>query len=200
MSINERQAAEHAGSWKAGLGRAPHYTAKGFLSTGWTCIACPLDECEWHHDDPVDRPSPPGVIEALVREHLESHDLVDFLRTIQAGRDAIVAVRESNNRAWDVVNLHRLQAIRRGEHPTSDPVAQMLSAALVGTPEHEDVRREVTELSEGVAGAQGIASVPAGDGAAAPVECGWNPAQAGPDCDFDKECTVHGAAGPERMA
>lgn len=163
MSITEKQAAEHAasaGMWKADRGKAPHYTAKGFLSTGWTCIACPLDGCDWHHDDPIDRPTQPEVLEATVRGHLEGHDLVDFLRSLQAARDGIVAVRESNNRAWDVVNLHRLQAVHRGEHPTSSPVAQMLSAALVGTEEHDDVRRKVTELSEGVAGAQNIASVP----------------------------------------
>ena len=164
MSISEQQAAEHAGLWKADRGKAPHYGGRaGIEAGGWTCIACPLDDCEWHHDDPVTRPSPTGVLDQLVREHLASHDLVDFLTTIQTARDAVVAVRESNNRAWDVVNLHRLKAIHRGEHPTTDPVAQMLSAALVGTAEHEDVRREVTELSEGVAGAQGIASVPAAD-------------------------------------
>jgi hypothetical protein len=39
----------------------------------------------------------------------------------------------------------------------------MLSAALVGTAEHEDVRAEVTRLSEEVAGAQNIASVPASE-------------------------------------
>ncbi|MEW2402167.1 hypothetical protein [Streptomyces sp. NPDC046862] len=163
MTISERQAAEHAGLWKADRGQAPHYTAKGFLGTGWTCIACPLDGCDWHHDDPVDRPTAPEELEAMVREHLEGHSAVDFLRSLQAARDAIVATRESNNRAWDVVNLHRLRAIKRGEHPTMDPVAQMLSAALVGTAEHDDVRRELTETSEGVAGAQGIASVPAAE-------------------------------------
>ncbi|MFJ4473264.1 hypothetical protein ACIP2X_38020 [Streptomyces sp. NPDC089424] len=161
MSSTERQAAEHAGLWKADRGKAPHYTAKGFLSTGWTCFSCPLDDCDWHHDDDVSRPSAPAVLDGLMREHLASHDLVDFLRSLQAARDGIVAVRESNNRAWDVVSLHRLRAVRRGQHPTSDPVAQMLSAALVGTVEHDEVRRELTELSEGVAGAQGIASVPA---------------------------------------
>lgn len=164
MSISERQAAEHAGLWKADRGQAPHYGGRGGLvSGGWTCIACPLDDCDWHTDDPVSMPMDPALIEAAVREHLESHDLVDFLRSLQAARDASVAVRESNNRAWDVVSLHRLRAIQRGEHPTADPVAQMLSAALVGSQEHEDVRREVTELSQGVAGAEGIASVPAAD-------------------------------------
>ena len=176
MSTTEKQAAEHAGRWKADGGQAPHYTAKGFLSTGWTCIACPLDDCDWHHDDPTGRPSPPEKLETMVREHLEGHDLVDFLRSLQRARQSAVAVRESNDRAWDVVNLHRLKAVHRGEHPTTDPVAQMLSAALVGTAEHEDVRREVTELSEGVAGAQGIASVPAEE-----RECGWNPADATTD-------------------
>jgi hypothetical protein len=163
MSFTARQAAVHAGWWKADGGQAPHYTAKGFLSTGWTCIACPLDDCDWHHDDPTVSPAEPTTLEALVREHLASHDVADFLHSLQHAREGSVAVRESNNRAWDVVNLHRLQAIERGDHPTSDPVAQMLSAALVGTKEHEDVRRALTELSEGVAGAQGIASVPAAD-------------------------------------
>jgi hypothetical protein len=161
MSITERQAAEHAGLWKADRGRAPHYGGRaGIEAGGWTCIACPLDDCEWHHDDPITRPTAPEQLDAIVREHLQGHDLVDFLTTIQTARNAVVSVRESNDRAWDVVSLHRLRAIHRGEHPTTDPVAQMLSAALVGTAEHEDVRREVTELSKGVAGAEGIASVP----------------------------------------
>jgi hypothetical protein len=155
-----KQAAEHAGRWKADRGQAPHYTAKGFLSTGQTCLACPLDDCDWHHDEPVDRPAQPDILEAKVRGHLASHAPLDFLRSLQRAREGIVAVRESNNRAWDVVSLHRLKAVHRGEHPTTDPVAQMLSAALVGTAEHEDVRQELTELSQGVAGAEGIASVP----------------------------------------
>lgn len=163
MSITEKQAAEHAGRWKADRGQAPHYTRTQPSIGGWTCVACPLDGCHWHHDDPIDRPAAPEVLEALVREHLESHDLVDFLRTIQTARDGIVAVREANNRAWDIVNLHRLKAVKRGEHPTSSPIAQMLSAALVGTEEHEDVRRQVERLSQDVAGAQGIASVPASE-------------------------------------
>jgi hypothetical protein len=163
MGSTEKQAAEHAALWKADRGQGPHYTRAAFTSGGWTCIACPLDDCDWYHDDQVVRPSAPEALEAKVREHLESHDLVDFLRSLQSARDNSVAMRESNNRAWDVVSLHRLRAVHRGEHPTSDPVAQMLSAALVGTEEHEDVRRELTELSEGVAGAQGIASVQASD-------------------------------------
>ncbi|QKV98221.1 hypothetical protein HUT19_41615 (plasmid) [Streptomyces sp. NA02950] len=151
------QAAEHAGRWKADRGRAPHYS-RALFSAGWTCVACPLDDCDWHHDDPVTHPSDPAELETRVREHLQSHDLVDFLRSLQTAREATEAVRESSDRAWDVVSLHRLRAIHRGEHPTTDPVAQMLSAALVGTAEHEDVRRELTALSEGVAGAQNIAS------------------------------------------
>lgn len=163
MSSSEKQAAEHAGLWKADRGQAPHYTRTQPEVGGWTCIACPLDGCDWHHDDPTARPSTPEVLEQMVREHLEGHDLADFLTTIQTARDGIVAVRESNNRAWDVVSLFRLRAVHEGKHPTADPVAQMLSAALVGAPEHEDVRREVTQLSQGVAGAQGIASVPAAE-------------------------------------
>lgn len=192
MSITERQAAEEAGRWKADRGQAPHYTPKGFLSTGWTCLACPLDGCEWHHDDSAGRPAAPEALDALVREHLATHDVVDFLRSLQNARDGAVAVQESNNRAWDVVSLHRLQAVHRGEHPTTDPVAQMLSAALVGTPEHDGVRRQLAELGEGVAGAQGIASVPASERAASVAECGWNPVQGSIDCDFDKDCPVHG--------
>lgn len=198
MNITAKQAAEYAGQWKANSGQAPHYTAKGFLSTGeWTCYACPLDGCDWHYDDPTDRKSKPeaveDAIELEVSSHLDEHDVWDFLYALQKARDNIVAVREANNRAWDVVNLRRLKAIHRGEHPTTDPVAQMLSAALVGTPEHEDVRRELTELSEGVAGAQNIASTPI---AAKP--CGWNPADTTTDCDWDPECSVHGAGKPER--
>ncbi|WP_333745708.1 hypothetical protein [Streptomyces sp. IBSBF 2950] len=153
----ERRAAEHAGLWKAARGRAPHYS-QALFSAGWACTACPLDDCGWHHDEPVTHPSDPAELETKVREHLESHALVDFLRSLQAAREATAAVRESSDRAWDVVSLHRLRAIHRGEHPTTDPVAQMLSAALVGTAEHEEVRRELTALSEGVAGAQNIAS------------------------------------------
>ncbi|MFF2571179.1 hypothetical protein [Streptomyces sp. NPDC058084] len=156
----ERRAAEHAGLWKAGCGRAPHYSRAPF-SVGWTCIACPLDDCDWHHDDDVARPGDPSELDTLVREHLQTHPLEDFLRALQAAREATAQVNKSNDRAWDVVNLHRLRAIRRSEHPYSDPFAQMLSAALVGVAEHEEVRRELTELSQGVAGAQGIASEPA---------------------------------------
>ncbi|MFJ3141752.1 hypothetical protein ACIPJM_04775 [Streptomyces halstedii] len=161
-SISEKRAAEHAGLWKADLGQAPHYT-RAFTGGGWTCIACPLDGCDWHHDDPVTQPSPPEALDAKVREHLEGHSVVDFLTSLQSARDAGTALRESNNRAWDVVSLHRLRAVQEGERPASDPVAQMLSAALVGTAEHGEVRAEVSRLSEGVAGAQGIASVPAGE-------------------------------------
>jgi hypothetical protein len=153
----ERRAAEHAGLWKATLGKPPHYS-RALFSAGWTCFACPLDNCEWHHDEPVSHPSDPAELETRVREHLESHALADFLSSLQTARDVTTAVQQSSDRAWDVVSLHRLRAIHRGEHPTTDPVAQMLSAALVGTAEHEDVRRELTALSEGVAGAQNIAS------------------------------------------
>ncbi|MEU1088991.1 hypothetical protein ABZ401_19510 [Streptomyces sp. NPDC005892] len=161
-SISEKRAAEHAGLWKADLGQAPHYT-RAFTGGGWTCIACPLDNCDWHHDDPVTQPSALGVLDAKVREHLEGHSVVDFLTSLQSARDASTTLRESNNRAWDVVSLYRLRAVHEGNHPTSDPVAQMLSAALVGTAEHDEVRAEVSRLSEGGAGAQGIASVPAGE-------------------------------------
>ncbi|MFD5452186.1 MULTISPECIES: hypothetical protein [Streptomyces] len=151
------RAAAHAGLWKADHGQAPHYSRAALEL--WSCYACPLDDCDWHHDDDA-RPSAPALLEAKVLEHLAGHNVVDVLRSLQAARDASVAVRESNNRAWDVVNLHRLRAVHRGEHAYSDPIGQMLSAALVGTAEHEDVRRELTELSEGVAGARDIASVP----------------------------------------
>ncbi len=54
-----RTAAEHAGHWKADNSQAPHY------STGhtawWTCLACPLDDCDWHHDDPHDNPGGVGL-------------------------------------------------------------------------------------------------------------------------------------------
>ncbi|MCZ0983923.1 hypothetical protein O1L60_44985 [Streptomyces diastatochromogenes] len=156
--VNALRAAAHAGLWKADLGQAPHYSRTALEL--WPCYACPLDDCDWHHDDDTARPSAPALLEAKVLEHLAGHDVVDVLRSLQAARDASVAVRESNNRAWDVVNLHRLRSVHRGEHAYSDPVGQMLSAALVGTAEHEDVRRELTELSEGVAGAQNITSVP----------------------------------------
>ncbi|MDP5310360.1 hypothetical protein [Streptomyces poriferorum] len=158
-SIDERRAAEHAGLWKADLGQAPHYTP-AFTGGGWTCIACPLDNCDWHHDDPVTQPSAHGIVEAKLQEHLKTHAMVDFLSSLQHARDSSTALRESNNRAWDVVSLHRLRAVHQGEHPSGDPIAQMLSAALVGTAEHEDVRAEVTRLSVDVAGARNIASVP----------------------------------------
>lgn len=199
MNITAKQAAEHAGRWKANAGQAPHYTAKGFLSTGeWTCYACPLDGCDWHYDDPTDRPDrashPEAIADAIeleVSAHIDEHDVWEVVCALQKARDNITAVREANNRAWDVVSLHRLRAIHRGEHSTSDPLAQMLSAALVGTPEHEDVRQEVTALSKGVAGAEGIASVPAS-------ACGWNQANASLECDWDPTCPTHGANGPGR--
>ncbi|MET7912037.1 hypothetical protein ABZS98_27980 [Streptomyces avermitilis] len=152
------QAARHAGLRKADHGQAPHYS-RGALDR-WPCYACPLDDCDWHHDDDAARPSDPALLEAKVLEHLADHNIVDALRSLQAARDGSVAVRESNNRAWDVVNLHRLRAVHRGEHAYSDPVGQMLSAALVGTAEHNDVGRELMALSEGVAGARDITSVP----------------------------------------
>ncbi|MFF3505546.1 hypothetical protein [Streptomyces sp. NPDC003247] len=80
-----------------------------------------------------------------------------MLHSLQAARDASVAVRASKNRAWDAVNLHRMRAVRCGEHTHSNPVGQMLSAALVGTAEHDYVRRELTELSEGRMPAEPVA-------------------------------------------
>ncbi|MEV0641493.1 hypothetical protein AB0I77_42535 [Streptomyces sp. NPDC050619] len=101
------QAAKHAGWWKADHGQAPHYS-RAALDL-WPCFACPLDDCDWHHDDDTSRPSDPALLEAKVLKHLAGHDVVDVLRSLQATRDATVAVRESNNRAWDVVNLHRVR-------------------------------------------------------------------------------------------
>ncbi|WP_093893309.1 hypothetical protein [Streptomyces sp. Ncost-T10-10d] len=59
------------------------------------------------------------------------------------------AVRASSMRAWEVVQLCRQQAIERGEHPYSDPVVQMLSAALVGAEEHQAVRDQLGEAGCG---------------------------------------------------
>ncbi|MEV6679448.1 hypothetical protein AB0N09_21725 [Streptomyces erythrochromogenes] len=137
-NTNTRTAAEHAGRWKAGRGQAPHY-ASGH-EQWWTCLACPLDGCEWHHDDRHDAPAAPTALEALVREHVASHPLSDVLASLTAARDAMAAVNASNDRAWDVVRLRRQQAAERGEHPHSDPVAQQLSAALVGHEDHQAVR------------------------------------------------------------
>ncbi|MCX4525257.1 hypothetical protein OG982_06060 [Streptomyces sp. NBC_01551] len=133
-----RAAAEHAGRWKASRGQAPHY-ASGH-ERWWTCLACPLDGCEWHHDDRHDAPAAPAVLEALVREHVAGHPLGDVLASLTAARDATGAVNASNDRAWDVVRLRRQQAAERGEHPYSDPVAQQLSAALVGHEDHQALR------------------------------------------------------------
>ncbi|MFD9517677.1 hypothetical protein [Streptomyces sp. NPDC059979] len=133
-----RTAAEHAGRWKADRGRPPHYAVS--YREWWTCLACPLDGCDWHHDDRHDSPSAPAVLEALVREHVAGHDLVDVLAAITAARDATAAVDASNDRAWDVVKLRRLQAAERGEDPYGDPVSRILSAALVGSEEHQAVR------------------------------------------------------------
>ncbi|WP_190155865.1 hypothetical protein [Streptomyces litmocidini] len=41
------------------------------------------------------------------------------------------------------------RAAERGEHPCSDPVAQMLSAALVCTQEHQAVRDRLGEIGRG---------------------------------------------------
>lgn len=141
------EAAEHAGRWKADRGRAPHY-ATGHRQW-WRCLACPLDGCEWHHDDRHDAPTAPDAVESLIREHVAGHDLADVLTSLAAARDATEAVRASSDRAWEVVQLHRLRAVQRGEGPYSDPVAQMLSAALVGAEEHQAVRDRLTELHRG---------------------------------------------------
>jgi hypothetical protein len=98
------RAAAHAGLWKADHGQAPHYSHAALEF--WACYACPLDDCDWHLDDDVTRPTTPASLETKILEHLADHDMVDVLRSLQAARDASVAVRESNNRAWDVVNLH----------------------------------------------------------------------------------------------
>ncbi|KOU99090.1 hypothetical protein [Streptomyces sp. XY533] len=140
-------AAEHAGRWKAERGRAPHY-ATGHTQW-WTCLACPLDGCEWHHDDPHAAPGEAAVLEAVVREHVAGHDLVDVLASLTAARDATDAVRASSDRAWEVVQLRRQQAIERGEHPYSDPVAQMLSAALVDAECHQAVRDQLGDIGRG---------------------------------------------------
>ncbi|HET6857187.1 MAG TPA: hypothetical protein VFH94_08845 [Streptomyces sp.] len=137
-------AADHAGRWKAGCGRAPHFS--GAHREWSTCLACPLDGCSWHHDEPHGAVPAPDVVEALVREHVAAHDLADVLASLLTARDATAAVRASNDRAWDVVQLHRLRAVQRGEGPHTDPVAQMLSAALVGTDEHQAVREELDAL------------------------------------------------------
>ncbi|MEU6211841.1 hypothetical protein ABZ891_18285 [Streptomyces sp. NPDC047023] len=83
------------------------------------------------------------MLEALVREHVGGHDLVDVLACLTAAREATAAVNASNDRAWDIVRLRRLQAAERGELPYSDPMAQMLSAALVGHEEHRIVRDQL---------------------------------------------------------
>lgn len=137
-------AAEHAGRWKAERGQAPHYS-RAYREL-WTCLACPLDGCEWHHDEPHDAVPAPDTVEALVRAHVATHDLVDVLASLTAARDATAAVKASADRAWDVVQLRRLQAVQRGEGPYTDPVAQTLSAALVGTDEHQAVRDELAAL------------------------------------------------------
>lgn len=109
-------AAEHAGRWKAERGRAPHY-ATGH-EQWWTCLACPLDGCEWHHDDRHDAPSAPAVLEALVREHVAGHDVADVLASLTAARDATAAVNASNDRAWDVVRLRRQEAAEQASTRT----------------------------------------------------------------------------------
>ncbi|MGP3685229.1 hypothetical protein ACTVZO_11040 [Streptomyces sp. IBSNAI002] len=136
--IGSRTAAEHAGRWKAERGQAPHY------STGhaqwWTCLACPLDGCEWHHDDRHDAPADPTALETLVHEHVAGYDLAEVLASLTAARDATAAVNASNDRAWDVVRLRRQEAAARGEDPYGDPLSRMVSAALVGSEEHQAVR------------------------------------------------------------
>lgn len=154
-----KRAAEHAGLWKADNGQAPHYS-RSVIALGWTCWACPLDECDWHHDVRVGDDGDPVVLEAMFRTHLTEHDVADFLRALVAARESNVAVRESNNRAWDVVQLHRLRACHRGENPYADPVAQMLSGAMAGAAEHEEVRAEVNRLGESLPGSRNSASVP----------------------------------------
>lgn len=139
--------AEHAGRWKAERGRAPHY-ATGHTEW-WTCLACPLDGCEWHHDDRHDDPSTPAALEDLLREHVTGHDLVDVLASLVVARDATAAVNASNDRAWDVVRLRRQQAAARGEDPYGDPVSRMLSAALVGAEEHQAVRDQLGDTGRG---------------------------------------------------
>ncbi|MFE9793521.1 hypothetical protein ACFYRL_17485 [Streptomyces goshikiensis] len=138
------EAAEHAGRWKAERGQAPHY-ATGHVQW-WTCLACPLDGCDWHHDDRHDAPAAPAVLEALVREHVARHDLADVLASLATARDATAAVNASNDRAWDVVRLRRQQAAERGEHAYSDEVAQQLSSALVGSEEHQAVRDQLGDV------------------------------------------------------
>ncbi len=90
-------------------------------------------------------PSAPVALEILVREHVAGHDLANVLASLTAARDATAAVGASADRAWDIVRLRRQQAAERGEQPYSDPVAQTLSAALVGTEEYQAVRDRLGE-------------------------------------------------------
>ncbi|WP_225636730.1 hypothetical protein [Streptomyces solaniscabiei] len=64
--LSARQTAEQAGRWKADHGQAPHYSRASLAL--WSCYACPLDDCDWHHDDDAARPSAPALLEAKVLE------------------------------------------------------------------------------------------------------------------------------------
>ncbi|MGW0611993.1 hypothetical protein [Streptomyces sp. NPDC002788] len=73
-------------------------------------------------------------------EHVAGHDLVEVLASLTAARDATAAVRAARDRAWDVVQLHRLRADVRRTGRT-DAVRRPR-----GSDVHQAVRDEVAAL------------------------------------------------------
>lgn len=86
-----------------------------------------------------------GPIDAIAEVAADAiHPELDRLR------GEVERLKAANDRAWDVVQLLRYRAMGRGDSPYSDPIGQLLSAALVGDPTHEEVRAEVRDLTSQV--------------------------------------------------
>lgn len=73
---------------------------------------------------------------------------------------------QQSDRAWDLVKLWRLEAVKRGEDPYSDPKGQALSAALVGI-EHQEAAVDAPKQYEQVLAKDAEAAPPVRDRVAA---------------------------------
>lgn len=82
-----------------------------------------------------------GPVDAIAEVVADAvHPELDRLRA------EVERLKAANDRAWDVVQLVRFRAIACAEDPYGDPVGQLMSAALIGVPSHEEVRAELREL------------------------------------------------------
>ena len=107
-----------------------------------TRMHCPISSCEWHHDDPG--PSAAGAfatdpnavmtahvmnMEGIVREHLETHPLIEWAREV-------MRLRNENQQGGRVAGLTVAVLLRRlgGSAEISDADMAAESGTLVREP------------------------------------------------------------------